>query len=282
MPGEKEDNTLMMPALARDLVSGTKAKRTILRSPAQILAMPLLILLAWECLCRSGWLPGALVPTPGQVLAAALEMAASGRLFSHLAASLALFGLGFGLAVAIALPLGALLGWNEFLRRHVMPLFRILAPVPPPAWAPLVIIFFGVSLWMQVFLVFLGVFFPLLFSVCQGIGETDRRYLASARVFGASELTLITHVHAPHALGALLSGLRIGSAMGLVMLVVAELYGGHDGIGRLLLESKEYFRIDRMVVCMFILGGIGGVVSGLIGALEKRLALWRMDGKRHD
>lgn len=249
---------------------------------ASKLIIILLVLLAWEGVSRSGLLPEALAPTPGMVLAAAGEMVVSGHLLKHLVASLGRFGLGFMLAIITAIPLGALLGWNNVLRRHVMPLFRILAPIPPPAWAPLVIILLGVGMHMQVFLIFLGVFFPLLFSVCQGISETDPRYLASARVFGASELTLITHVHAPSALGAVLSGLRIGSAMGLVMLVVAELYGGHEGIGRLLLESKEYFRLDRMVACMLMLGGIGGGINGVISYLEKRLAVWRMDGKRHD
>ncbi|CAH2031984.1 ABC transporter permease [Trichlorobacter ammonificans] len=236
--------------------------------------IPLLIL--WELLPRLGVVPETLVPTPSKTAITFKEMALNLNLLFHLKASAIRFGLGFAIALITAFPIGVLMGWNLFIRKHVLPLFQILAPVPPPAWVPITIILLGVGLPMQVFLIFLGVFYPILFNTYQGIKETDPRYLASARVFGASEFTLITRVYIWHALGSVIMGIKIGIALGLIMLVIAEMYGGNSGIGFLLLEAKEFFQIDRMVVCMVILGFIGWFLIEVMKYIELKLAVWRI------
>lgn len=236
--------------------------------------IPLLII--WELLPRLGVVPETLVPTPSKTVVTFKEMALNLNLLFHLKASAVRFGLGFTSALVTAFPIGVLMGWNLFIRKHVLPLFQILAPVPPPAWVPITIILLGVGLPMQVFLIFLGVFYPILFNTYQGIKETDPRYLASARVFGASEFTLITRVYIWHALGSVIMGIKIGIALGLIMLVIAEMYGGNSGIGFLLLEAKEFFQIDRMVVCMVILGFIGWFLIEVMKYIELKLAVWRI------
>ncbi|MBS3966628.1 MAG: ABC transporter permease subunit, partial [Truepera sp.] len=147
---------------------------------------------------------------------------------------------------------------------------------PPPAWVPITIILFGIGLPMQVFLVFLGAFYPVLFNTYQGVKDTEPRYIASARVFGASEFTLIKRVYLPNSLSSIVMGVKVGIALGLVMLVVAEMVGAHSGIGWLLVESKDFFRIDRMVVCMLTLGFIGWFLIEVMKYLETKLALWKV------
>lgn len=234
------------------------------------------ILVLWEVLPRTGIVPPTLVPPPSEVSAAFVDLAARHRLADHFLASSARFSLGFLAAILTAFPIGVLMGWNPFVRRHCLPLFQLLAPIPPPAWVPITIIVLGVGLPMQVFLVFLGVFYPVLFNTYQGVKDTDPRYLASARVFGASEFTLITRVCIWHALGSVIMGIKIGIAMGLVMLVIAEMHGGQTGIGYLLVEGKEFFRIDRMVVCMLLLGGAGWFLIEIMKYVEQKLAVWRI------
>jgi ABC-type nitrate/sulfonate/bicarbonate transport system permease component len=236
--------------------------------------IPLLIL--WEVLPRLGIVPRTLVPPPTAVVTTFRDMVVDLNMTEHLTSSAIRFGAGFLLALVTAFPIGVLMGWNLFIRKHALPLFQILAPVPPPAWVPITIILFGVGLPMQIFLIFLGVFYPILFNTYQGIKETDPRYLASARVFGASEFTLITRVYIWHALGSVIMGIKIGIALGLIMLVIAEMYGGRSGIGWLLLEAKEYFQIDRMVVCMVLLGFIGWFLIEVMKYIELKLAVWRI------
>lgn len=262
-------------ALVRELSAfGRNSFGSIVSLEFLTVFIPALVL--WEALPRFGIVPQSLVPTPSRVALTFWELLHHIRLSEHLAGSAIRFVAGFALALATAFPIGVLMGWNLFIRKHSLPFFQILAPVPPPAWVPITIILFGVGMPMQIFLIFLGAFYPILFNTYQGIKDTDPRYLASARVFGASEFTLLTRVYVWHALGSVIMGIKIGIAMGLVMLVIAEMYGGRTGIGYLLLEAKEYFQIDRMVVCMVILGFSGWFLIEVMKYIELKLAVWRI------
>ena len=129
---------------------------------------------------------------------------------------------------------------------------------------------------MQTFLIFLGAFYPILFNTYQAVKDTNPRYLASARIFGASEFTLILRVYFWHALGAIIMSVKTGVAIGLVMLVIAEMYGGRTGIGYVLNEAKDYFQISKMVVCMVTLGIIGWVLIEVLKFIELKLAVWKV------
>jgi len=242
----------------------------------EFLKVLLPILILWELLPRLNVVPATLVPPPSVVAMTLGDLVANRHLAAHIAISMLRFALGFGVAVVVAVPIGTLMGWNQFLRRHALPLFQMLAPIPPPAWVPIVIILLGIGLPMQVFLVFLGVFYPVLFNTYQGVKDTDPRYIASARAFGASEFTVITRVYLPHALGSLVMGLKLGIALGLVMLIVSEMVGAHSGLGWLLIESKDFFRIDRMVVTMLVLGFIGWLLIEIMKYVEAKLAMWKV------
>ena len=236
--------------------------------------LPLLAL--WELAPRLGWVPRTLVPPASQVAVTLWDLFARQGFLGHIGISLGRFALGMAVALVTALPIGVLMGWNLFFRKHALPLFQLLAPVPPPAWVPVTIVALGVGLPMQTYLIFLGAFYPILFNTYQGVKDTDPRYLASARVFGASEWTLIRHVYVPHALGSIVMGVKIGIALGLVMLIIAEMHGGRAGLGYLLLESKEYFQIDRMIACMVMLGAIGWFLIEIMKYVEAKLAMWRI------
>ena len=265
--------TLSALSLVHDF--GKSSFGSLLSKESLRLLVPLLLL--WELLPRLGFVPQSLLPPPSALVTTAGYMLHRLNLMQHLGESSLRFAVGFILAVITAVPLGVLLGWNAFISKHALPLFQILAPVPPPAWAPVTIILFGIGLPMQVFLIFLGVFYPILFNTYQGVRETDPRYTTSARVFGASEFTLMTHVLFWNALGPIIMGIRIGSAIGLIMLVVAEMLGSLSGIGYLLMRGKEFFQIDRMMVCMLILGMMGWFMNETLKFAESKLAVWRIE-----
>lgn len=236
------------------------------------------LLLLWEILPRTEFLNvnRRLMPTLSDVIRELWVMLTEEQLLIHVSHSMGKFFLGLAIAIVTAIPLGILMGWNVAFRKRSLPLFQLLAPIPPPAWVPITIVFLGIGLPMQTFLIFLGAFYPILFNTYQAVKDTDPRYLASARVFGASELTLILHVYIWHAIGAIIMSVKTGVAMGLVMLVIAELYGGRTGIGYLLNEAKEWFRIPQMVVCMVLLGMIGWFLIEVLKYLELKLAIWKV------
>jgi ABC-type nitrate/sulfonate/bicarbonate transport system permease component len=235
--------------------------------------IPLLIL--WEILPRLGILPRTLAPTLSDVSVAFWEMVVNKKFFMHISFSMGKMLAGLALAIVLAVPIGILMGWNMAVRKHSLPLFQILAPIPPPAWVPLTIIIFGIGLPMQIFLIYLGAFYPILFNTYQAIKDTDPRYLSSARVFGASEFTLICRVYFWNALGAIIMSIKTGVAIALVMLVIAEMYGGRSGIGYLLVEAKDFFQIPEMVVCMLVLGIIGWFLIEVLKFVELKLSIWK-------
>ena len=242
----------------------------------EFLAIFLPLLALWELLPRLGIVPESLVPPFSVVAETFWIMLTRNSLLVHVGDSMGKFFLGLGLAMLTAIPIGILMGWNMRIRKHILPLFQLLSPIPPPAWVPITIIVLGIGLPMQTFLIFLGAFYPILFNTYQAIKDTEPRYLASARVFGASELTLILRVYFWHAMGAIIMSVKTGVAMGLVMLIIAEMYGGRSGVGYLLHESKEFFQIPHMVVCMIVLGIIGWFLIEILKYVEIKLALWKV------
>ena len=238
-----------------------------------VVFIPLLTL--WEILPRLGIVPRTLVPPVSDVAVEFWIMFTRLNFLKDIGNSMVKFLLGLGIAIITAVPIGILMGWNINIRKRTLPLFQLLSPIPPPAWVPITIILFGIGLPMQTFLIFLGAFYPILFNTYQAVKDTEPRYLASARVFGASELTLILHVYFWHALGAIIMSIKTGVAMGLVMLVIAEMYGGRTGIGYVLNEAKDYFQISKMVVCMAALGIIGWFLIEVLKFIELKLAVWK-------
>ncbi|MBU1627592.1 ABC transporter permease [bacterium] len=234
------------------------------------------ILIIWEILPSLNIVPKSLVPTPSVVAITFWDILINHNLIGHMGISLLRFFLAILIALLSAVPIGILMGWNISIRRYILPFFQILASIPPPAWVPIAIIFLGIGLPMQVFLIFLGVFYPILFNTYQGIKDVDPRYITSARVFGASELTLIKRIYLPCALGSIVMGVKISIAVGLIMVVIAEMVGASSGIGFLLNESKDFFRIDRMVCCMLLLGFIGWILIEIMKYIEIKLSLWKV------
>ena len=234
------------------------------------------LLLAWEFLPRYGLIPESLLPPLSTVGRRFWYMLWHKQLMLHIAVSMGRFFIAFAAAVALAVPIGLLMGWNLKFRSWFLPLWQLLSPIPPPAWVPMTIIFFGVGSRMHIFLMFIGIFYPVLFNTYQGIKDTDPRYLASARVFGASEFTLLRKVYFWHAFGSIIMSLKTGVAMGLVMLLIGESYGGRMGIGYLLGQAKDYFNIPEMMVCMVILGFIGWFLIEILKYVEIKLAVWKI------
>jgi ABC-type nitrate/sulfonate/bicarbonate transport system permease component len=242
----------------------------------EFLCVLLPLLLLWELLPRYDIIPASLLPPLSTVAATFQDMLLHRKLTLHIAYSMGRFFAAFGIAVGLAVPIGMLMGWNLKIRAFILPLWQLLSPIPPPAWVPMTIIVFGIGSSMHIFLMVIGIFYPVLFNTYQGIKDTDPRYLASARVFGASEFTLLRKVYFWHAFGAIIMSLKTGVAMGLVMLVIGEAYGGRMGIGFLLGQAKDYFLIPEMMVCMMVTGFIGWFLIEVLKYVEIKAAIWKV------
>jgi NitT/TauT family transport system permease protein len=208
-------------------------------------------------------------PTPGQVVAGTMELAADGTLWEHIGASLYRVGIGFLLAVLVAVPMGLWMGRVDGAYRTLNPVFQIMRPISPIAWIPLAILWFGVGDVSPVFLIFIAAVFPMIVQTASGVHTIERRYLHAAQNFGVSRSTLFRRVIVPAVLPEIVVGMRIGLGVAWLVVVAAEMIALHSGLGYLIIDSRNAGnRYDLVIAGMIIIGLIGLLLDGLMRLLE--------------
>jgi ABC-type nitrate/sulfonate/bicarbonate transport system permease component len=241
---------------------------------------PLAAIALWQILVSAGAL--GKTPSPVSVVRGLYQLTVTGfppgyRLFGHLAASLERVLIGFALAFVIAVPLGILMGSSELLEGVLDPLVEAVRPVPPLAWLPLAIIWFGIGKLSAAFLIFLGAFFPIVLNTVSGVKSVDPHLVEAARTLGAKRGAILARVLAPGSLPSVITGLRVGIGIGWMTLVAAELTGVSNGygLGYMILTASEAARYDYVVAGMVVIGLIGYLMDRTIRLVSKRLLRWR-------
>ena len=219
----------------------------------------------------------AIFPTPWQVLTAAWELAQDGSLWEHISASLFRVGVGFGLAVLVAVPLGLWMGWVAGAYRTFNPIFQMLRPISPIAWIPLAILWFGVGDLSPIFLIFISSVFPMIVQTTSGVHTIERRYLRAAANFGVSRTVLFRRVVIPAVLPEIIVGMRIGVGVAWLVVVAAEMIALRSGLGYLIMDSRNAGnRYDLVIASMIIIGIIGLLLDSSTRLLERlRPVRWR-------
>jgi len=208
-------------------------------------------------------------PTPGQVVSGTLELADDGTLWEHIRASLMRVGIGFSLAVAVAVPMGLWMGRVDTAYRTLNPVFQIMRPISPIAWIPLAILWFGVGDISPIFLIFIAAVFPMIVQTASGVHTIEKRYLHAAQNFGVSRATLFRQVIVPAVLPEIVVGMRIGLGVAWLVVVAAEMIALHSGLGYLIIDSRNAGnRYDLVIAGMIIIGLIGLLLDGLMRLLE--------------
>ncbi len=237
-------------------------------------SMPLVILLVWEFLARIGVLSVQVLPAPTRVAQTALTLIEQGRLLSDMAVSLLRAATGFVIGGTLGATLGTAVGFSRvaeaFLDRNI----QMLRAIPFLAVLPLVIVWFGVGEVGKIFLVSLGVMFPIYVNTVLGIRQVDPKLLELGRVMGLSKRTLIRRIVLPGALPSMLTGVRYALASAWLALVVAETIATSTGIGFLAMDAREFLRTDVIVMTIVIYAGIGVLADALARLLERRLLGW--------
>jgi ABC-type nitrate/sulfonate/bicarbonate transport system permease component len=248
-----------------------------------LMALPNFILLAvllvvWQ-IASKVWLPSidpymaVLMPAPSSIVVTAAGMIASGELFYNLAASLKREAMAFIFA-ATAIPLGIAMGWWRLAYNQINPIMEILRPIPPLAWIPLSILWFGIGDEQNEFIIFLGIFFPILVNTIVGVKNIDPILVRAARSLGASERRLLARIVFIGALPQIITGVRIGLGVGWMALVAAELVGASSGLGFLINDARSMLRTDTIIVGMLTIGIVGLLIDTAILALGRRLLPW--------
>jgi sulfonate transport system permease protein len=236
--------------------------------------VPALIVVVWQVASVSGWLSARVLPEPWAVLTAFWRLATSGELWHHVAVSSGRALAGLAVGGGLGLLLGLLTGTFRIAETLLDTSFQMVRNIPALALIPLVILWFGIDESAKLFLVSVGVFFPIYLNTFHGIRSVDPALIEMARSYGLSGWQLYRHVILPGALPSVLVGLRFSLGLMWVILIVAETISAQSGIGYLTMNAREFLQTDVVLVGILLYAALGKLADVLAKALERWWLRW--------
>jgi len=236
----------------------------------------------WQILSYLEIIPNFLLPSPLRILLGFKDLVIIGMPPGHLLHVHALYSLyrvawGFAVAVLLAIPLGLLMGWSGRLRYLISPLFELVRPIPPLAWIPIAILWFGIGLKSAVFIIFLGAFFPILINTVSGVTSIHPRYVEVIRTLNANGKDIFLKVLLPGSIPSIFVGMRIGVGIGWMSLVAAEFTGVREGygLGYMIMTARDIQRPDEILAGMLVIGIIGLFINSGFKICESKIIRWK-------
>ncbi len=229
----------------------------------------------WEAAWKRGWISPLFFSGPSAIAKQFWYTLTEGTLLADLAFSGKNFALGFAIALVAGVVLGVIVGWYRRVRLLLDPFLNALYATPRIAMIPLIIIWFGIDYKSKVFIVFISAFFPILVNTTGGIRTLDRDLLRAARAFCASDWQIFKTLAIPASVPFILTGVRQGVALGLIGVVVGEMFGGSEGIGFMVAFGGQTFQTDTLFVGVIIIAFAGIVLTSIAERLERHFSRWR-------
>ena len=237
--------------------------------------LPVLLIIFWKLSDTLGLIQPYAMPTIENVVGAAWQYTKDLSIFNNIAISFIRVLEGFLIASILALVLGIGIGLSKKLEIFTTLIIQILKPIPPIAWIPLAILWFGIGEFSKVFIIIQGAFFPILINVVSGIKEIDNRYLEVAKVYEVPRKKVIRKVIIPGAFPSIMTGLRIGLGNAWVCVVAAEMIAATQGVGYMLMDGRSLSRPEVVILAMLIIGIIGKLMDDLINKLSTKVIKWK-------
>jgi ABC-type nitrate/sulfonate/bicarbonate transport system permease component len=229
----------------------------------------------WQALWSAGKISPLFLSGPSAIAKQFVYGLRQGTLLSDMAYSGTNFAIGFALALVAGVVLGVIIGWYRRVRLLFDPFLNALYATPRIAMVPMIIIWFGIGIWSKIFIVFISAFFPILVNTVAGVRNIDRDLLRAARAYCASDWQIFTTLALPGSVPFILTGVRQGVALGLIGVVVGEMFGGSRGIGFMVAYGGQTFATDTLFVGVLIVAFAGIVLTWLAERLERRFSRWK-------
>jgi sulfonate transport system permease protein len=236
--------------------------------------MPLVVLLAWQFSVHAGFLPTRVLPEPLAVVKAAWSLIESGEMWANVKVSTWRAVSGFALGGGVGLVLGLATGLFRPVEVALDSTIQMVRNIPALAMIPLVILWFGIDEGAKVFLVALGVFFPIYVNTFHGIRSVDANLIEMARSYGVRGRALYRDVVLPGALPSILVGVRFAFGLMWVMLIVAETISAQSGIGYMTMNAREFLQTDVVVVGILLYAVLGKLADLLAKSIERVTLRW--------
>lgn len=233
----------------------------------------------WWFVTYAGLVKPLFVPSPGAIINKFLQILADGftgtPLIEHIAISTArVFG-AFVLACIIGIPVGLAMGMNAAARGILDPPIEFYRPIPPLAYLPLMIIWFGIGELSKILLIFLSVFAPVALGARAGVRSAAIEQIHAAYSFGATRAQVLRHIILPAAMPEILTAMRVGIGFGWTTLVAAEMVAATQGIGYMVLSASQFLQTPTVILGIIIIAAIAYAFDMLMRFLERRLVPWK-------
>jgi ABC-type nitrate/sulfonate/bicarbonate transport system permease component len=238
---------------------------------------PLALLGIWELCARFGAIDTRFFPAPSSVISALVEMLRTGELITHTVISMQRLVYGTLVGAVPALVLGIAMGLNRAVRAVFDPLIAATYPVPKSAILPLALLIFGLGEGSKIFMVAIGVFFPLVINTTTGVLEINKIYLDVGRNYKANRWSTFWTIALPGALPVIMTGFKLGIGIGLVLIAVAEMVGAKSGLGYLIWSAWSTFAVEQMYVGLFVIAIIGFLITLGLNELERVINPWKAE-----
>ncbi|HCF26504.1 MAG TPA: aliphatic sulfonate ABC transporter permease SsuC [Cyanobacteria bacterium UBA11049] len=236
--------------------------------------VPVLLIIIWQLLVQFGWLSTRILPAPTAVIQAAITKASSGELLHHVIASSTRAFVGLAIGGTIGFILGLLNGVFPPAEKLLDSSVQMLRNIPHLAMIPLVIVWFGIGEPAKIFLVAIGVMFPIYLNTFHGIHTVDKKLLEMGKVYGLKPWEQFWQIILPGALPSILVGLRYALGIMWLTLIVAETIASDSGIGYMAMNAREFMQTDVIVFSILIYAGLGKLADSTAKALEEKLLAW--------
>jgi sulfonate transport system permease protein len=238
---------------------------------------PCALLVIWELCARFGGLSPHILPAPTKVFATAVKLTEKGQLLPDMGISLMRAAIGFAIGSAIGFALGLAVGLSRLAEALLDRSIQMIRAIPFLAVLPLVIVWLGIGEPAKIFLVALGVTFPIYINTVLGIRQVDPKLIELGRVTGLSAWQSIGNIVLPGAMPSILTGVRYALATAWLALVVAETIAANSGIGFMAMDAREFLRTDVIVLAIVIYAAIGVIADLIARLLERRLLSWHVN-----
>ncbi|HVF63018.1 MAG TPA: ABC transporter permease [Casimicrobiaceae bacterium] len=247
----------------------------MLRNVVLVASPWVVVVMIWYAIAYSGLVNPSLVPTPHQVATKFWELLTTARLPVDILMSTQRVFIGVVLGIALALPVGIVLGWYRDVRRFADPLLNFFRALPPIALIPLVIVYFGIGEPAKVVILFYASFFAGVIVMYEGIAQISPIYVRVSRTLGATDAEIFRKVIVPLTVPHLLTALRVALGVAWATLVASELIAAQQGLGALIQNASSFFQLDIIYVGIICIGLIALVMDLALRRLTRRLVAWQ-------